>query len=112
MCKTTITIIILFIGTNVANAQGGILHMSTAGNFGSILEKLSELFTQQTAHEFVIIKSATRVLYTQITQGVPFDVFLSADVERVQKLKKDNTAVKNIPKPRYCIIPDNYHVPN
>ncbi len=95
MCKTIITFIILFMGINSTNAQNRVLHIGTASNFVPTLEKLSESFTQKTGHKIIVTKGATGVLYAQIIQGAPFDVFLSADVKRAQKLEEDSIAIQN-----------------
>ena len=95
MSKATIAIILLFLGIASANARDKVMHIAVASNFAPTLEKLSELFTKETGHPIIITKGSTGTLYTQIIQGAPFDIFLSADASRAQKLEEDKVAIRN-----------------
>jgi molybdate transport system substrate-binding protein len=57
------------------------------------MKKIAEEFEKYTGHKGVISSGATGKFYAQITNGAPFDVFLSADDETPAKLEKEGFAV-------------------
>ena len=63
-------------------AQAGTVNAAVAANFIKVAEQLGAGFKAKTGDEVVFSFGATGALYTQITQGAPFDVFLSADDKR------------------------------
>lgn len=63
------------------------LRVAVAANFKQTLDRLGEAFGPQRAR-LVVSSGATGMLYGQIVQGAPFDVFFSADVERAVKLEQ------------------------
>ena len=65
------------------------LRVAIAANFAPVLARLLPQFTQQSQIQVQIISGASGTLYLQINHGAPFDVFLSADDTRPQKLKED-----------------------
>jgi len=65
------------------------LRIAVAANFSPILEKLIPQFSQQSHIPVQIISGASGTLYLQISHGAPFDVFLSADNIRPEKLEAD-----------------------
>jgi molybdate transport system substrate-binding protein len=56
--------------------------VAVAANFNEPAGELAELFKKKTGHKAILITGASGAFYTQITHGVPFEVFLSADEER------------------------------
>lgn len=56
--------------------------VAVAANFTKVAEELAPLFKAETGHDVTYSFGATGQLYTQITQGAPFEVFLSADDTR------------------------------
>lgn len=67
--------------------------MAVASNFLLTAEKIAAEFEAETGHEVVLSNGSTGLLYAQITNGAPFDVFLSADEERPRRLKEDGRAL-------------------
>jgi len=63
-----------------------VLRVATAANFYRTLTKLKQLYEKQSAHKIVIIRGSTGKLYAQIIRGAPYDIFLSADSLRAEKL--------------------------
>ena len=53
-----------------------------AANFTKPAEELGAAFTAQTGDSVTFSFGATGALYTQISQGAPFEVFLAADNKR------------------------------
>lgn len=64
------------------------IRVAVAANFHATLQALAPAFTAATGHTLRISTGASGALYTQIEQGAPFDVFLSADRQRPQLLEQ------------------------
>lgn len=64
------------------------LRVAVAANFKQTLEQLGAAFGTQRA-QLVISTGASGMLYSQIVQGAPFDLFFSADVERAERLERE-----------------------
>ena len=67
------------------------LSIVTASNFRPVLEQLSEAFSKQhssdtPAHQINISSASSGVLYAQILQGAPFQLFFSANQSYPEKL--------------------------
>lgn len=75
------------------------ISIAVASNFGGTLEKLAEEFeklsTNSGEHKLVITSGSSGKFYAQIKAGAPFDLLLSADVERPAMLVKDGLADKS-----------------
>lgn len=76
--------------TGVPAAQ---TNVAVAANFAEPAKEIAAAFRQKTGHEAVLSFGASGQFYTQITQGAPFQVFLSADDGRPKKLVDDGLAV-------------------
>jgi len=68
-------------------------NVAVAANFMDAAKEIAAAFKQKTGHEVVLSFGASGTFYTQITQGAPFQVFLSADDARPKKLVEDGLAV-------------------
>ncbi len=69
------------------------LRIAVAANFTPVLKKLLVEFQQQTNIKTQVISGASGAMYLQIKHGAPFDIFLSADSKRPEKLEQDNLIV-------------------
>jgi molybdate transport system substrate-binding protein len=69
------------------------LHVAVAANFAGPLQKLAPMFEHASGHQLLISPGSSGALYTQIRQGAPFDVFLSADTEKPQLLEQQGLTV-------------------
>jgi molybdate transport system substrate-binding protein len=76
--------------TTVPAAQ---TNVAVAANFTEVAKEIAAAFKAMTGHEAVLSFGASGQFYTQITQGAPFQVFLSADDARPKKLVDDGLAV-------------------
>ena len=70
------------------------LKVAVAANFKPTLETLAETFEKETGHSLLISAASSGVLYNQIIYGAPFDVFLSADVERPTQLEEQGLTLE------------------
>jgi molybdate transport system substrate-binding protein len=72
-------------GLTSAPTHAEIVHVAVAANFTAVAEQLAPLFTAETGHDVSYSFGATGLLYTQISQGAPFEVLLAADAERPRR---------------------------
>ncbi|WP_332689343.1 molybdate ABC transporter substrate-binding protein [Devosia sp.] len=70
------------VGLLAGAAQAETVHIAVAANFTAAAEQLAALFTAETGHEVTYSFGATGLLYTQISQGAPFELLLAADDQR------------------------------
>ena len=78
--------IFLLCCSTTANVQAEKLHIAAATNLRFVLPELVEGFEQQTHHHVSVSYAASGTLTTQIQHGAPFDVFLSASPDYIQRL--------------------------
>ena len=64
------------------------IHIAAASNLRHVMPKLAELFEQQTGNHLMISYAASGTITSQIQYGAPFDVFMSAKREYIDKLNK------------------------
>lgn len=80
----------LALGDGVAAAE---LRIAVAANFKQTAEDLCRSFSVEQPVRCVVSSGASGLLYGKIAQGAPFDVFLSADRERPERLEREGLAV-------------------
>lgn len=68
-----------------AGASAGEVRVAVAANFSETAKELASLFQRQTRHTAVLSFGASGQLLTQVQQGAPFEVLLSADRERPEQ---------------------------
>src|SRR5512134_48978 len=74
-------------------SQAAETHVAVAANFSAAAKEIAERFKEKTNHTALLSFASTGQLYTQITQGAPFDVFLAADADRPEKAVVEGLAV-------------------
>ncbi len=79
MLKTGLILISLLATTL---SQAATLRVATAANFRATLLELADRFETNSGHSIKISSASTGVIYNQVINGAPFDVFLAADSER------------------------------
>lgn len=62
--------------------------VAVAANFHGTLQRLAPIFQQESGHTLTLSSGSSGALTTQIANGAPFDVFLSADADRPERLEK------------------------
>lgn len=75
------------------SAHAETVSIAVAANFTKVAEQLAPIFKAETGHEVSYSFGATGQLYTQATQGAPFEVFLSADDMRPRQAVTDGIGV-------------------
>ncbi|WP_375452561.1 molybdate ABC transporter substrate-binding protein [uncultured Devosia sp.] len=78
----------------VPQAYAETASVAVAANFTAVAEKLAEAFKTETGDEVTLSFGATGALYTQISQGAPFDILLAADDTRPAKAVADGLGVE------------------
>jgi molybdate transport system substrate-binding protein len=69
------------------------LNVAVAANFFGTLQKLAPKFEQASGNKLLLSSGSSGQFYTQIRQGAPFDVLLSADSDRPQQLETEGLGV-------------------
>lgn len=67
--------------------------VAVAANFTEPAKAIAARFKARTGHDAVLSFGSSGQFYTQIANGAPYEVFLSADVERPQKAEVEGLAV-------------------
>lgn len=70
------------------------VQVAVAANFTAPIQAIAADFEKDTGHKLVAAYGATGQFYTQIKNGAPFEVFLSADDTTPEKLEKEGDTVK------------------
>jgi molybdate transport system substrate-binding protein len=70
------------------NAMAGTLSVAVAANVQYVFDELRVEFKKETGHELQATYNSSGKFVTQIINGAPFDVFLSADMEYPEYLSK------------------------
>lgn len=78
----------------LGTAQAAEVQVAVAANFTAPIQAIAADFEKDTGHKLVAAYGATGQFYTQIKNGAPFEVFLSADDSAPQKLESEGDAVK------------------
>lgn len=83
---------LLCVGLAHGTALAAQAQVAVAANFAEPMKAIAAVLEKTTGHTLKISTGASGAFYTQIRQGAPFDVFLSADNERPELLEKDGLA--------------------
>ena len=69
------------------------VQVAVAANFTAPIQAIAKEFEKDTGHRLVAAYGATGQFYTQIKNGAPFQVFLSADDSTPTKLEQEGEVV-------------------
>ncbi|CAI8798552.1 Tungstate/molybdate/chromate-binding protein ModA [Pseudomonas sp. IT-347P] len=78
----------------IGAAHADEVQVAVAANFTAPIQAIAADFEKDTGHKLVAAYGATGQFYTQIKNGAPFEVFLSADDTTPEKLEKEGDTVK------------------
>ena len=81
------------LGLAAAPVHAAPVLVAVAANFTEPAKEIAAAFKRATGNEAVLSFGASGQFYTQITHGAPYQVFLSADVDRAQKAEQDGVGV-------------------
>ena len=77
-----------------APAFAATVPVAVAANFTAVAEELAKGFAAKTGNELQLSFGSSGQLYTQISQGAPFEIFLSADTARTDKAVAEGLGVE------------------
>ncbi len=83
--------LILLFGLLISTTSllAGEARIAVASNFTAVAKELAGDFSQRSGHRLKISFGSSGKIYTQIYNGAPFEVFLSADAERPERLERE-----------------------
>lgn len=81
----TVLLAVFITSTSYVRA-GETITIATAANFIRPMEKLLDIFNRQSAVKAQATYGSSGKLFAQINQGAPYDLFLSADTDRPERL--------------------------
>ncbi|HHI71089.1 MAG TPA: molybdate ABC transporter substrate-binding protein [Rhodobacteraceae bacterium] len=81
------------------SVMAGEITVAVASNFLTTINKLARSFENSTGHHLRIVNGSTGALYAQISKGAPYDVFLSADQQRIDMLGASGHLLEGAQKP-------------
>ncbi|MDF1589777.1 MAG: molybdate ABC transporter substrate-binding protein [Gammaproteobacteria bacterium] len=70
------------------------INVAIATNFTAPMKAIADEFEKDTGNHVILSFSSSGKIYSQIKNGAPFDVFLSADTHKPEQLEHDNLTVK------------------
>lgn len=76
-----------------ASAHAAEVKVAVAANFAQPMKEIAVEFEKETGHKVALSQGATGKFYAQISNGAPFEIFLSADDETPGKLVREGKAV-------------------
>jgi len=74
-------------------AAAGETKVAVAANFTEAAREIAVRFKARTGHDATLSFGSSGQFYTQIANGAPYEVFLSADAERPQRAEAEGLAV-------------------
>lgn len=87
-----LALLVLLSSTGCAPAPGP-LRAAVAANFRNTFDALVQRYQVETSLRVEVTYAATGILYAQIVNGAPFDVFLAADRHRPERLEANGNGV-------------------
>ncbi len=92
--KTAASSLALLATLTLGNAWADEVQVAVAANFTAPIQAIAKDFEADTGHKLVSAFGATGQFYSQIKNGAPFEVFLSADDSTPAKLESEGETVK------------------
>jgi len=75
-----------------ASAFAETLNVAVASNFVAAMQRIQQAFEDNSEHDIRLIRGSSGKHYAQISNGAPFDIFLSADQQRPRRLVDEGIA--------------------
>lgn len=85
--------VFLFLFSSLSVVTFAQIRVATAANLVFPAQEIKTAFEKKYGEKVDIITASSGVLCTQIQQGAPFDIFLSADMDYPETLSKENLTV-------------------
>lgn len=88
--RTMLALLLTLLATSAKAAE---VKVAVAANFTEPVKEIAALFEKTTGHRLILSFGATGAFYAQISQGAPFEVFLTADKATPAKAVTEGHAV-------------------
>ena len=79
--------------TSGASTFAAEVSVAVASNFTAPMQKIAQVFEQDTGHKAVLAFGSTGNFYAQIKNGAPFQILLAADDETPARIEKEGLGV-------------------
>lgn len=83
----------LVLGMVAAEAHSAEVQVAVAANFTGPMEKIVLAFERSTGHRAIVAYGTVGKFYSQIKNGAPFQVLISADAETPRRLEDEDLAI-------------------
>ena len=91
LLKFILSILLILIYNNMCYSnEKNQLHIAVSSNFLSTIKIISKNFEKKNKCHVIISSDSTANLFTKISNGAPFDIFISADAKHPKLLEKEN----------------------
>jgi molybdate transport system substrate-binding protein len=77
----------------IIQAQAAEVNVAVAANFTAPMQKIAQVFEQETGHKVILSFGSTGNFYAQIRNGAPLQILLSADDETPIRIEKEDLGV-------------------
>ena len=91
LCRT----VLVFLISTAGIVRAEMATIAIASNFGDVARHLVEEFESTSDHNVTLVMGASGRFYAQISNGAPFDAFLSADSEKPAELIETGLALSD-----------------
>ena len=88
--RTAFALVLTICLTTQASASEVVV--AAASDLTSVIKEVASSFEKKTGHNAKVTLGSSGSFYAQISNGAPFDVFLSADLNYVREIEKANLA--------------------
>jgi molybdate transport system substrate-binding protein len=92
-CVAVLALLAVQSRAETADGNVGVLRVAVASSFSQTAERLCRAFFSGRSGRCVLTPGASGLLASQVAQGAPFDVLLSADRRRAERLEAEGLAV-------------------
>ena len=93
MWRNVFITLLALMALSAGPARAAEVRVATAANFTEPAREIARLFEARTGHKVALSFGSSGQFYAQIRQGAPFDVFLSADIERARQAEETGLTV-------------------
>jgi len=88
--RGVVAVVYLLFGAHLSAAQG--LRVAAASDLRAALPAIAAAFEKETGRKATLTFGSSGNFFTQIQNGAPFDVFLSADIDYPRRLEREGQA--------------------
>ena len=93
LVKKSLSFLLALIFSGLSTSHAAQVNVAVATNFVNSLRTLAPLVQQKSGHQLRISSASSGVLFAQISQGAPFDVYMAANAFYPQRLVEQGVAV-------------------